>query len=65
MVKALEKTDMVGVSGRLRFKDHELIYSDNPAEGMVVGQLQWQAGKRVLFYPPGVGTGEVKLPPWM
>ena len=66
VVKALEKTDMVGVSGRLRFnKDHDLIYSDNPAEGMVIGQLQWQAGKRVLFYPPGVATGEVKLPPWM
>ncbi len=65
VVTALEQTDMVGISGRVRFKDHDIICSDDPAEGMVVGQHQWQAGKRIVFYPASIANGEVKLPPWI
>ena len=67
MIAALEKTDMTGVYGRIRFdpKSHQIIYSMDPAEGAVTTWVQWIDGKRVAVYPPVVATDSVKLPPWM
>jgi len=67
VVSALEKTDMMGVYGRIRFnpKSHQIIPSVDPAEGAVGTIFQWQAGKRVVVFPPKIATGEIKLPPWM
>ncbi len=67
VVAALEKTDMMGVYGRLRFnpKNHQVIPATDPKDGAVGTVLQWQAGKRVVVYPKSIATGEIKLPPWM
>jgi branched-chain amino acid transport system substrate-binding protein len=67
VVAALEKTDMMGVYGRLRFdpKSHQVIPSTDPQEGAVGTILQWQNGKRVVVYPKSIATGEIQLPPWM
>jgi branched-chain amino acid transport system substrate-binding protein len=67
VVTALEKTDMMGVYGRIRFdpKTHQVIPADDPKEGAVGTILQWQAGKRIVVYPKSIATGEIKLPPWM
>jgi branched-chain amino acid transport system substrate-binding protein len=67
IVSALEKTDMMGVYGRIRFnpKNHQIIPSIDPKEGAVGTIFQWQAGKRVVVFPPTIAMGEVKLPPWM
>jgi branched-chain amino acid transport system substrate-binding protein len=67
VVTALEKTDMMGVYGRLRFdpKSHQVIPSTDPKEGAVGSILQWQDGKRIVVYPKSIATGEIKLPPWM
>ncbi len=67
VVAALEKTDMEGVYGRIRFnpKNHQIIPSADPKEGAVGTIFQWQAGKRVVVFPPKIAMGEVKLPPWM
>jgi len=67
VVAALEKTDLMGVYGRLRFdpKSHQVIPSTDPKEGAVGSILQWQAGKRVVVYPKSIAMGEIKLPPWM
>ena len=68
VVKALEKTDMMGgVYGRIRFdpKSHQVIPSVDPAEGAVGTIFQWQAGKRVVVFPPKIAMGEIQLPPWM
>ena len=68
VVAALEKTDMMGVYGRIRFdpKTHQIIPALDPKEGAVTTIFQWQApGKRVVVYPPSIAMGEVKLPPWM
>ena len=67
VVDALEKTDMMGVYGRLRFdpKSHQVIPSTDPKEGAVGTILQWQKGKRVVVYPKSIATGEIQLPPWM
>jgi len=67
VVEALKKTDLMGVYGRIRFdpKTNQVIASQDPAEGAVGTIFQWQAGKRVVVFPPKIATGEIKLPPWM
>ncbi len=67
IVAALEKTDMMGVYGKIRFnpKNHQVIPSTDPNEGAVGTIFQWQAGKRVVVYPSKIAMGELKLPPWM
>jgi len=67
VISALEKTDIMGVYGRLRFnpKSHQVIPSSDPKEGAVGTILQWQAGKRIVVFPKSIAMGEIKLPPWM
>lgn len=67
VIKALEKTDMIGVYGRIRFdpKSHQVIPSLDPKEGAVGTVFQWQAGRRIVVFPPKIAMGEIKLPPWM
>jgi len=67
VVAALEKTDLMGVYGRIKFnpKNHQVIPSVDPNEGAVGTIFQWQNGKRVVVFPPKIAMGEVKLPPWM
>ena len=67
VVAALEKTDLMGVYGRIKFnpKSHQVIPSIDPKEGAVGTIFQWQAGKRVVVFPPKIAVGEIKLPPWM
>lgn len=67
VVAALEKTDIMGVYGRIRFdpKSHQIIPSLDPKEGAVGTIFQWHKGKRVVVYPPKIAAGEILLPPWM
>jgi branched-chain amino acid transport system substrate-binding protein len=67
VIAALEKTDLMGVYGRIKFnpKSHQVIPSIDPSEGAVGTIFQWQKGKRVVVFPPKIAMGEVKLPPWM
>jgi len=67
VVTALERTDLMGVYGRIKFnpKNHQVIPSVDPNEGAVGTIFQWQAGKRIVVFPPKIAMGEVKLPPWM
>jgi branched-chain amino acid transport system substrate-binding protein len=67
VIAALEQTDIMGVYGRIRFdaKSHQVIPGVDPAEGAVGTIFQWQAGKRVVVFPPKIAMGEIKLPPWM
>ena len=67
LVSAMEKTNLVGVYGRIKFdpKSHQIIPNLDPEEGAVGTIFQWQNGKRVVIYPPKIAMGEVKFPPWM
>lgn len=67
VVAALEKTDMVGVYGLIRFdpKSHQVIPSNDPKKGAVGSIFQWQAGKRVVVFPKSIAVGDIQLPPWM
>jgi len=67
VVAAMEKTDIMGVYGRLRFdpKSHQVIPSFDPKEGAVGSIVQWQDGKRVVVFPKSIAQGQIELPPWM
>lgn len=67
VVAAMKKTDLMGVYGRIRFdpKTNQIIPSLDPKEGAVGTIFQWQAGKRVVVFPPKIATGKILLPPWM
>jgi branched-chain amino acid transport system substrate-binding protein len=67
VVAALEKTDLMGVYGRIKFdpKNHQIIPSLDPQEGAVGTIFQWQAGKRVVVFPQKIAVGQIQLPPWM
>ncbi len=67
LVPAIEQTDMITVSGRLRFDktNHQAIYGTNPKETLVGNYMQWQNGKRVAIWPQQIAIGEFKLPPWV
>lgn len=67
VVTALEKTDMMGVYGRIRFdpKNHQVIPSFDPKDGAVGSIMQWQDKKRVVVFPKSIAMGEIQLPPWM
>ncbi len=67
VVAALEKTDLQGVYGVIKFdpKSHQVIPSLDPAQGVVGTIFQWQAGKRVVVFPQKIATGQIQLPPWM
>jgi branched-chain amino acid transport system substrate-binding protein len=66
VIKALEKTDIMGVYGRIKFdKSHMVIAADDPEKGAVGCIFQWQNGKRVVVFPEAGATGKILLPPWM
>jgi branched-chain amino acid transport system substrate-binding protein len=67
LIPAIEQTDMITVSGRLRFdkKSHQAIYGTDPKETLVGQYLQWQDGKRVTIWPAKIASGKYQLPPWM
>lgn len=67
LVAAMKATDLMGVYGRIRFDPttNQVIPSLDPNEGAVGTIFQWQAGKRVVVFPPKIATGQILLPPWM
>jgi branched-chain amino acid transport system substrate-binding protein len=67
VVSALEKTDMTGVGGRIRFgKDHQIVYGFDPKETSLGYAFQWKKpGTRVVVYPEGIAEGKIELPPYM
>jgi branched-chain amino acid transport system substrate-binding protein len=67
LVSALEKTDMTGVVGRIRFtKDHQVIYGFDPKETALGCGFQWRKpGTRAVVFPEAVAESKIELPPYM
>ena len=67
LVSALEKTDMAGVVGRIRFtKDHQVVYGIDPKEAALGCGFQWKKpGTRVVVFPEVVAEGKIELPPYV
>jgi branched-chain amino acid transport system substrate-binding protein len=66
LIQALEKTDLPGVRGTVRFdQNHQVIYGYDPKQSVLGCWVQWQNGKRVQIFPAVAATGEIKMPPWL
>lgn len=65
LVAALEKTDIRGSVGRIRFnKTHQVIYGSDPNEAAVGVAYQWKKpGIRVPVFPSTIAEGKIELPP--
>jgi branched-chain amino acid transport system substrate-binding protein len=63
LVKALEATDYVGVSGRIKFsKRHD---PEAGPEFVPFTYIQWNKGEMVTVWPASMKTGEFALPGWI
>jgi branched-chain amino acid transport system substrate-binding protein len=65
LIKALEETDYQGSIGRIRFKDHEIVFGEDPKEAAILVIYQWQKQKRVPVFPFSVAEGPIEKPAWM
>ena len=67
LISALEKTDLTGVIGRIKFaKDHQVVYGSDPKETAIGCAFQWRKpGVRVPVFPEVVAEGKIELPPYM
>lgn len=67
IIPTLEKTDMMGTYGRVKFdpKSHQIIENGDPKETAVGMWAQWIDGKRVIVFPDKIATKSLELPPWM
>jgi len=63
LVTALEATDHVGVSGRIKFsKRHD---PEAGPDFVPFTYIQWNKGEMVTVWPPSMKTGEFVLPGWL
>jgi branched-chain amino acid transport system substrate-binding protein len=67
IVAALEKTDMGGAVGRIKFgKDHQVVYGLDPSGAALGCAFQWRKpGVRVPVFPELVAEDKIQLPPYM
>lgn len=63
----VERTDMMGVSGRIKFDKatHQQIFDGDPKETSIIVSYQWRAGKMVPIFPDLVAEAKIELAPWM
>lgn len=65
MVAAMEKTDYVGVMGRVKFygKDSPFTHGIEVGPGLITGiVIQWQDAKQVCVWPTDICKGKLKFP---
>ena len=64
IVAELEKTDRMGVMGRIRYDEgHQAVYGFDPQETCLSTVFQWTAdGNRVIVFPESIAEGKIQLP---
>jgi branched-chain amino acid transport system substrate-binding protein len=66
LIKALETTDYPdGAVGHIRFKNHEIIFGEDPNSNAVLAVYQWRKGKRVPVFPDTIAESTIVKPRWM
>jgi len=65
IVAELQKTDRVGVMGRIKFDEgHQVVYDMDPETSAVAAVIQWNDdGSRTIVFPTSIAEGDIKLPP--
>jgi branched-chain amino acid transport system substrate-binding protein len=64
VIKELEKTDYVGVAGRVVFDENHDVKAGPGFINVLFAQWQ-EDGKREIVCPKEIATGKTILPPWM
>jgi len=64
IVAEMEKTDRIGVMGRVKFDaGHQAIFGFDPRETAVSTVFQWSdSGRRVIVFPDTIAEGKFQLP---
>jgi branched-chain amino acid transport system substrate-binding protein len=66
LITALEATDYAGGAvGRVRFKNHEMIFGEDPGSEAILVVYQWRKGRRVPVFPEGIAEAGIEKPTWM
>ncbi len=65
IVAEIEKTNRVGVMGRVRYdQGHQAIFGSDPQQTAVGVVFQWtEDGKRKIVFPQSVAEAKIQLPP--
>jgi len=65
IVAELEKTDRMGVMGRVKYDEgHQAIFGFDPQETAVGTVFQWtEDGKRKIVFPESIAEAKIQLPP--
>lgn len=65
LVAELQKTDRMGVIGRVKYgPGNQVVYGVNPMETAVGAVIQWtEDGKRKIVFPNTLANGKIHLPP--
>jgi len=65
IVAEIEKTDRVGVMGRVRYdQGHQAVFGSDPRQTAVGVVFQWtENGKRKIVFPQSVAEAKIQLPP--
>ena len=65
IVAELEKTDRMGVMGRIKYDaGHQAVYGTDPKESAIGLVFQWtEDGKRKIVFPESVAEAKIQLPP--
>jgi len=64
IVAELEKTDRIGVIGRIKFDEgHQAIYDMDPENSAIGAVFQWNSdGSRTIIFPQALADGKIRLP---
>jgi branched-chain amino acid transport system substrate-binding protein len=64
-VAEIEKTNRVGVMGRVRYdQGHQAIFGSDPQQTAVGVVFQWtEDGQRKIVFPQSVAEAKIQLPP--
>jgi len=65
IVAEVEKTDRMGVMGRIKYdQGHQVVYGNDPKETAVAAVFQWtEDGKRKIVFPESIAEAKIHLPP--
>jgi branched-chain amino acid transport system substrate-binding protein len=64
VIKELEKTDYVGIAGKIQFDDTHDVKTGPGLQNLLFAQWQ-KDGARIVVWPKDAATGEMIPPPWM
>lgn len=64
VIKELEKTDMVGIAGKIVFDELHDVKTGPGLQNLLFAQWQ-KGGARIVVWPKDAETGKMILPPWM